>query len=237
MRDLGKFLDNPFDDDGISMDELIAFSSDHREKMIASNPANELDARIAATTSALTLVNTMFTEDSVKLGIRKGNKQAMRAFRKGLAPKTGKVHAGVVARYGADDPKVTEIYPRGLSIFGSCTDDALKDELQTTILGITAHVADLGAPLLAEAQAIRTGWMAVYSPSESSGPAKTASEAAKQEARNNLQLMLFLNLLTLAMMFPRQPEKLPLYMRQSLLEDHPHHPAPPAPPPPTPPGP
>jgi hypothetical protein len=29
-------------------------------------------------------------------------------------------------------------------------------------------------------------------------------------ARENLQLMLFLNLLTLAEMFPRQPEKLPL---------------------------
>lgn len=45
--------------------------------------------------------------------------------------------------------------------------------------------------------------------------------------------MLFLNLVKLMEMFPRQPEKLPLYMNQSLLENpsSPPPPAPPAPPP------
>ncbi|MCX6857398.1 MAG: hypothetical protein NTV80_21110 [Verrucomicrobia bacterium] len=38
-------------------------------------------------------------------------------------------------------------------------------------------------------------------------------------ARENLQLMLFLNLCKLMEMFPRQPEKLTLYMRQDLLEN------------------
>ena len=47
--------------------------------------------------------------------------------------------------------------------------------------------------------------------------------------------MLFLNLLKLAEMFPRQPEKLALYMMQHLLEnpESPEEPQPP-PPPPTP---
>jgi hypothetical protein len=40
---------------------------------------------------------------------------------------------------------------------------------------------------------------------------------------------LFLNLLEIAKNFPRQTEKLDLYMQQSLLEDHPA--APPEPPP------
>lgn len=47
--------------------------------------------------------------------------------------------------------------------------------------------------------------------------------------------MLFLNLLKLAEMFPRQPEKLTLYMMQHLLENpsSPEEPEPPpAPPPP-----
>jgi hypothetical protein len=41
----------------------------------------------------------------------------------------------------------------------------------------------------------------------------------KQMARENLQLMLFLNLCKLMEMFPRQPDKLTLYMRQDLLEN------------------
>lgn len=47
--------------------------------------------------------------------------------------------------------------------------------------------------------------------------------------------MLFLNLLKLAEMFPRQPENLALYMQQSLLEVPPEEeeeePEPPQPPP------
>jgi hypothetical protein len=43
---------------------------------------------------------------------------------------------------------------------------------------------------------------------------------------------LFFNLIELMKMFPRQPEKLALYMTQSLLEDHPA--PPPTPPPPGP---
>jgi hypothetical protein len=43
--------------------------------------------------------------------------------------------------------------------------------------------------------------------------------------------MLFLNLLKLAEMFARQPDKLDLYMQQSLLEDPPAAPEPPTPPP------
>ena len=58
----------------------------------------------------------------------------------------------------------------------------------------------------------------------------------KKLARESLQLMLFLNLLKLAEMFPRQPEKLALYMQQHLLEnpESPGEPEPPVPPPPGP---
>jgi hypothetical protein len=44
--------------------------------------------------------------------------------------------------------------------------------------------------------------------------------------------MLFLNLLKLCEMFPRQPDQLALYMRQDLLEgpEAPEEPEPPAPP-------
>ena len=48
-----------------------------------------------------------------------------------------------------------------------------------------------------------------------------------RSARENLQPMLFLNLLKLAEKWARQPEALALYMQQSLLEDHPA--APPTP--------
>lgn len=62
----------------------------------------------------------------------------------------------------------------------------------------------------------------------------TTSQEGKRLARENLQLMLFLNLLKLGEMFPRAPEQLNLYMQQSLLEDHPAEEEEETPPPPGP---
>jgi mitochondrial fission protein ELM1 len=152
------------------------------------------------------------------------------AFRATLPGRVAKVMAAVVARYSDDAPEVVECCPQGRTVFSRTTDDQVAGHLQTLINGVTAHLAELGAPLLAEATAILTTWNSIYNASESASGAKTATIAEKNAARENLQLMLFLNLLKLAEMWARQPAKLALYMQQSLLEDHPAQ----EPPPPTP---
>ena len=86
-------------------------------------------------------------------------------------------------------------------------------------IGIAAHQADFGAPLVVQAFALKDNWMTVYTASEAATGAKTTTQEEKRMARENLQLVLFLNLLKLAEMFPRQPEKLPMYMQQHLLEN------------------
>lgn len=230
MRDLTRFLENPFDDRNISLDELLAFSTDHLERMIANNASGELSARITATTSALDLVEDSATDDQSKLGLRKARKVAKNAFRDALPVRVGKVMAGVSARYGPDSTVLIECCPQGRTVFSDCRDDKVKTHLEVLINAVTAHTADLGAPLVAEATAILTDWTAVYDESEGSTGAKTTTEAQKRAARENLQLMLFLNLLKLAEMWARQPEKLALYMQQSLLENHPAQPDEPAPP-------
>ena len=233
MIDLNRFLQNPFDDPQISVGELLGFSSDNLARMIANNPGNELTPRITATTSALTLVQDCVTDDLTKKAIRKARKQVKDAFRKSLLEDVAMVHGAVVAKYGPNSPEVAECFPQGRSIFSTSTDDTLEQHIETLRNGVTAHVAGLGAPLVAEVTALLTEWQAVYAQSESSGGNATTSQEGKKLARENLQLMLFLNLLKLAEMFPRQPEKLNLYMQQSLLEDSvsPDEVVPPPPPP------
>lgn len=236
MITLHRFLENPFDDRAIGLDELLGFSSDHLARMIANNASGELTARITGTTSALTLVQDSATDDQTKKAIRKARKQVKDAFRSSLIGEIAKVHAAVVAKFGPSGSEVAECFPQGRTIFGSSTDDRLEQHIETMVNGVTAQSVALGAALVAQAAALSSGWHAVYVQSESSGGNATTTQDAKRLARENLQLMLFLNLLKLAEMFARQPEKLSLYMQQSLLEDHPA--APPVPPtPPTPPTP
>ena len=219
MIDLHRFLENPFDDPAVSIGELLSFSSDHLARMIANNQSGELSPRITATTSALTLVQNCVTDDQTKKAIRKAKKQMKDAFRKSCLEEIAMVHAAVVAKFGPNSAEVVECFPQGRTIFSSCADDRLEQHIQTMKNGVTAHVAALGASLLTEVTGLLTEWQAIYANSESSGGAATTSQEGKKLARENLQLMLFLNLLKLAEMFPRQPDKLNLYMLQSLLED------------------
>ena len=232
MRDLTTYLQNPFDDSKISLARLIAFATDHLERMSANNASGELTARVAATTSALGLVEDCFTDDLGRLGIRKARKQTKVDFRKDtLPPAVERIEAGLVAAFTSNSPLLTEALPKGRTIFNTCRDDELESYLRTLLNVVTAHAADLVPAIVTLATTLKTDWVAIHNASESSTGAKTTTEQGKRQARENLQLMLFLNLLKLADMFARQPEKLSLYMQQHLLElSTPNEPESPEPP-------
>lgn len=230
MIQFNRFLINPFDDKDISMDELVAFTTDHLQRMVANNPGALFNTRITATTTKLAVVESCLTDDQVKLGLRKGKKLIKDSFRAALPKNLEKVWGAVVAQYGGESAEALECFPQGRAIFTSCTDDHLENHLQTLLTGVTAHQADLGVPLVGNVSGLLSTWIAIHAASESATGAKTTTQEGKAQARLNLQLELFYNLLEIAKAFPRQPEKLDLFMQQSLLEDHPtEEPEPPTP--------
>ena len=227
MMDLHKYLTNPFNDPDVSMDELVAFATDHLARLTANNPAAVFAARITATTTALAGVGGAFANDKTQLALRKSKKQAKDAFRAALPAAIGKLYGAVQAQFGDAGTQMTECFPKGRGVFNRCTDGALAGELQTLINGVTDYQAQLGAPVVASATALLTSWNAVYQTSETSTGNTATTQGAKKAARAALQLELFRNLLTLALNFPDQPAQVEVYMQQSLLA--PHTPTPPAP--------
>src|SRR5438034_250921 len=123
MKDLHGFLVNPFDDHNISIAELTAFSTDHLQRMIASNPTGDFTDRITATASSLGLVESQFSGDLTKLGLRKASKDAKDNFRKTLPATMAKLAAAIDAKYGPNSPVLTECCPQGRTIFSTSTDD------------------------------------------------------------------------------------------------------------------
>ena len=237
MRDLTSFLRNPFDDAKISIIRLIAFTTDHLQRMSANNASGELSARITATTSALGQVEDCSSDDQVRLGLRKARIQAKADFRaQTVPPAVERIEAGLIAAYSSDSPVLLEALPKGRTIFATCRDDELEMHLQTLHTAVTAHAADLVPAIVTLATHLKNDWTAIHAASDSSTGAKTTTEQGKRLARENLQLVLFLNLLKLAEMFPREPDRLSLYMQQHLLEiptsadDEATPPTPPAPP-------
>jgi hypothetical protein len=220
MYTLHKVLTNPFNDHNISIAALAAFATDHIGKMTAKSPGSTFTARIAATSAALTAVDTAFATDLGKLGQRKTSKQAKDAFRATLPAAISKIYAVLIAKYGEHSVELAQFFPNGRSGLARTSDDLLGSALQQLVTALTGKQTELGAEVVPQATALLSGWNAVYVPSESSGDAKSASKDAKNAARAALQKELYLNLLTIGLQFPDQPERLSAYMQPSLLDPH-----------------
>lgn len=233
MYDLHKPFINPFDDPGIAINHLAAFTTDHLVKMNANNVGGFLTSRIPPTVAAFANVNTAFQSDFSSLGARKTSKKVKTDYRKTLADGAGKIMVTLENKYGKKSAMLTTFFPQGLGKFNRIPDDQVTNEWTSLIAALTAHTADVGAQTVTDATTLKNGWVAVYTPSENATGTKDSTMLAKQAARQALQLELYKNWLTIALQFPRQPEKLDVYMQQSLLS--PHNPATP-PTPPTPPG-
>ena len=149
MRNLTKFLENPFDDPTIKWARLLAVTTDHLQRMIANNESGELTVRITATTNALDLVSQMASDDETKLGLRKARKLAKANFRVALPARIAKLSAAIVAKYGEESEQWTECFPQRRRIFSSCTDDALgghltAQEFDERICGRAGRAGDSG---------------------------------------------------------------------------------------------
>lgn len=217
MRDITTYFENPFDAVEISIPELLDYSGDHLQRMLNNNPAGAFTQRITATQAALNIVSSSTSSDIGKLGVRKIKKGAKDAFRKSLPGKIEKIAAVVTAKFGSG--ALPEYLPKGRSAFTKCKDDLVKENLEVLRDALLEHQSDLGEAVVTDAQTLVNDWDAVFGDSESAGGAKTETASDLKTARQNLQLELFRNLLTLALAFPRQPEKATLYMQQSLLEN------------------
>ncbi len=229
MKDLHSYLANPFGKPSYGLGKLLAFTTHHLEGVRKNNAGGIYDGRIAATSAALQAVDNAFADDENKLGHRKGSKLAKRTFRKSLPAGIGKIYVALAAKFGERVPVLKEFFGSGRSKFIKCRDEMLDEELSVLVDALTAHQAELGPDLLSAAQDLQTCWRAILADSESSTGAKNAAIHAKKTARAALEMELFRNLLALAQQFAGEPEKLDVFMQQSLLTRHRPKKHPPAP--------
>jgi hypothetical protein len=213
--DLSRFLENPFNSGKTSVAQLLAFTTDHLQRMVTHDTDGALTARIAATSSLLAIVEDGVSDPKAKLGLRKARKQVKNDFHANLAENVARIGAAVVSKFGADTPEITDCLPHGHAVFSECRDDQVAAHLQKLIDGVTT----LQPELASAAGNLLAAWTTVYKACEISTTRNTSSQESKNAARAGLQNVLFINLLEIAGMFPGQPDKLDRYMRQSLLEN------------------
>ncbi len=216
--DLSRFLENPFDSGKTSVAQLLAFTTDHLQRMVANDADGAFTARIAVTSTALGLVEDGLSDAKAKLGLRKARKQVKDDFHANLAESVARIGVAVAAKYGDDSPELTACLPQGRPVFSACRDDQVAAHLQTLIDGVTALQPALGPAALTDSQNLQAAWTTLYKASEISTTRKTGTQQSNNAARAGLQDVLFINLLEIARMFPGRPENLALFMQDGLLK-------------------
>jgi len=238
MYQLNTIADNPFMDRQISLNEMCRGATETLNRMAANNPGGFLSSNITALTAALANCDAAITDDTAKLGLRKGRKKAKDIFRANLPAAMTHIFEGVSYKLGTNSPNVDDCFPHGRKIFSECPDDRLENEIGAVVSGMTGHAAALGTELLGEIGALLSAWLALYAASELSSGAKKTTQLTQKAAKEAVADVLFDILLTVAKKYPKQREMIDAWFQQSLFENPEssgeEEPEPPAPPPPGP---
>ncbi len=217
MKALWTFAESPFENPKISSADLFAYTTDHLERMKSGNADGKLDERIAVTAAAFVAFRDTVTADQITLGSRKGRKMSKRKFRKKMRSRLQRLEAAVVANFLPPTEQLKRVFPEGRGVIMKAPDDRLKGHLRTVINGLKVYEAEVGADVVAAAEALLAEWLPIYEESEKSTAEKAASEERKRNARSALSWELYVNILRIVELYPRQPEKIEQYAVQSLL--------------------
>lgn len=219
MIELGRIFTNWFKDPSISFSRLLHYATVHLQNMVADNPGALLNDRITATQAALNAVDAGVTDVLTKAGIQLGRTRTKEAFRTALPEHLRRVHGAVVAAFGSPSKQLTECFPDGRGLFGprKCPDIELESRLGQLAASLATWEPQVGAAVVGNVTGLLSSWLAIYQTQGEAMAQRAMTAAQRDEAKAQLQLQLYLNVLELARLFPDQPEKGEFYCPQRYL--------------------
>jgi hypothetical protein len=240
MIDLKRYFEVPFEDPAISLDEFLLFGTDHlarlKEQDTNGPDAGSFTALVTATEPLLTAFNAAMSERDSATSSREGGTmskdQALESFQLHVRRREGTIKG----EFGKPSPQYEEFFPRGLSEYARATMANAEVLMDRMVTKTTKYQAQLGAPMVAEFTDLRTAF--VNARTTQLGQIGGVSDARDQlkNSRAALELQMTVNLMTVAIKYLKQPEKVSLFFNQTLLED-PNRSQTPEPPPAPPPSP
>lgn len=225
--DLSRFARNPFLDDEISRDEIVAFTADALPRIESQNSAGTYAGVIADLAPLFDALGGKLANESAAAGIRQARTQVTQERRGELIASIGKLEAIAHVELSRGSAEYIEVFPSGLSVFHEANLDELND-LVAGLLQRAARFEDrLGAARLAGVESARVAYAQVRGAQTSQKAAVGAVGDQRREADAALRDALFHALLAVADANRGRPERVKLFFSQNLLEERVNAPKPP----------
>lgn len=220
MIKLTFYAESPFENSRINESNLISYTTDHLERMRAATlPGNPLSERIEMTRSAYKAFQDTVNADMGAYARRKGAKQRKRNFRVKQLREHLQRFEGIMRWSRRDLPgnPVLLLFPQGRDAVPKVNDDLLKIELKRIADTLRDSQPAVPPEVVAEADALLAEWLEIHAASEQSTAVKSKAEEDKRAARKTLAWELYLNILEIARLFPKDKRAIERFSVQSLV--------------------
>jgi hypothetical protein len=218
MTNLRKFLESPFRRLKVSRDKTFKFFEDHLNRLIQAVDNGEPFAGLVAA--------TQLAFDNLKLSL--GSYSSTLAQKESKTMTVDQVieefkiaiklrEANILIHFSKDSPVYQEFFPHGKTEYHQANKASIERLMTQIITAIDNHKTELGQPLLDEFLALQTDYITARNEQlkkmEDAGT-KTDSWESSLEI---MQMQAFRNLLTIALQYMGEPDKIELFFNESII--------------------
>jgi hypothetical protein len=219
MRNLESFILNPFSDPKISLTLKKKFGEDGIQRIAVQNTDNRFDGLINDTIAAQTNLFGAITTVGTISAIQQARTQSVNNIINRFKARNSRFNAFLVANAVDKLPVYQEFFPAGISAFTrEVTKGTVEQRMKELVTAITANTAIAGGPaVLAEYQDFLTSYNTARGSQLGKISELSSSRENSKQAEASWDDQMFSNLLIFANLHRGHPEKLVLYMNQTIL--------------------
>ena len=221
MINLKKFFESPFKSLKVGKDKLFKFFEDHKNRLEQAVADGEPFAAILSATI------TVFNNLKLSLGIQSGilaQKQAKTKTVDAIIKEFKTIirlrYANILVKFPKKSDTYKEFFPHGLSEYTKASKASIERLMTQLIMALHDYKTELGDALLDEFVALQTAYVT----------AREAQLKKKKEVNSKgdnwelylevMQKQSFINLLTIALTYPDEPEKAKEFFDESIVKPH-----------------
>jgi hypothetical protein len=218
MRPLTRYFEVEFLNPRYSFQDLFTYGSEQIVRLAGGDMPALIAPRITATQDAMSSLDDLMADNTIKIGLQKGKTAAKDAFRASLPAALGRIYGAVLAGFGDPSAVMVECFPSGRAVFSKATDEQLNDYLAALSAGVTAHATGLTPATVTAASGLLATWTALFQGLKSAKGSKKSVERTRQDLRRALAIELHINVCTLSLLYPGDLDKAAYFCPQDKLD-------------------